>query len=145
MATYQGSRSHGLTIVTTDGEDLPLRLDLRCHSPTGFEWGYPGSGPAQLALALLAHHFGQREDQAVADQQALALYQAFKARLVATLPAAGWTLDACVIEDTVELIVAEHARSSFEQWSRAEALNLALQQELTTAYDRLAELERERS
>ena len=23
------------------------------HSPTGFEWGYGGSGPAQLALAIL--------------------------------------------------------------------------------------------
>ena len=31
---------------------LPLRLDLANHSPTGFSWGYGGSGPAQLALAL---------------------------------------------------------------------------------------------
>ena len=27
------------------------------HSPTGFEWGYLGSGPADLALSLLADHF----------------------------------------------------------------------------------------
>jgi len=27
------------------------RSDLRNHSPNGFEWGYSGSGPAQLALA----------------------------------------------------------------------------------------------
>jgi hypothetical protein len=32
---------------------LPLHLELRNHSPTGFAWGYGGSGPAQLALALL--------------------------------------------------------------------------------------------
>lgn len=34
---------------------LPLQpsLNLRDHSPTGFSWGYSGSGPAQLALALL--------------------------------------------------------------------------------------------
>ena len=25
------------------------------HSPDGFNWGYSGSGPAQLALALLLH------------------------------------------------------------------------------------------
>lgn len=25
------------------------------HSPTGFNWGYPGSGPSQLALAILLH------------------------------------------------------------------------------------------
>lgn len=33
---------------------LPLRLDIRHHSPDGFSWGYSGSGPSQLALALLA-------------------------------------------------------------------------------------------
>ena len=32
---------------------LRLRLDLFNHSPTGFEWGYAGSGPVQLALAIL--------------------------------------------------------------------------------------------
>ena len=29
---------------------LALRLNVRSHSPTGFAWGYSGSGPAQLAL-----------------------------------------------------------------------------------------------
>jgi hypothetical protein len=33
---------------------LPLRLDLRNHSPTGFAWGYGGSGPSQLSLAILS-------------------------------------------------------------------------------------------
>lgn len=35
---------------------LPLkhRLDLANHSPSGLSWGYSGSGPAQLALAILA-------------------------------------------------------------------------------------------
>lgn len=32
---------------------LPLRTDVANHSPTGHEWGYGGSGPAQLALDLL--------------------------------------------------------------------------------------------
>jgi hypothetical protein len=56
---------------------LPLRLDLRNHSPTGFAWGYGGSGPAQLALAILA-------DAIVDDGRALRLYQDFKFRTVAT-------------------------------------------------------------
>lgn len=30
-------------------------LAMRRHSPDGFAWGYGGSGPAQLALALLLH------------------------------------------------------------------------------------------
>jgi len=33
---------------------LPLRLDIVNHSPTGFAWGYSGSGAAQLAVAILA-------------------------------------------------------------------------------------------
>jgi hypothetical protein len=50
---------------------LDLRLDLRNHSPLGFEWGYGGSGPAQLALAILADVTGD-------DYWALAHYQDFK-------------------------------------------------------------------
>ena len=33
---------------------LEYRLDIHNHSPAGFEWGYGGSGPAQLSLALIA-------------------------------------------------------------------------------------------
>lgn len=33
---------------------LPPRFDLACHSPDGFECGYRGSGPHQLALAMAA-------------------------------------------------------------------------------------------
>jgi len=64
--------------VQTRGESyhLPLRLDLYNHSPTGFEYGYGGSGPAQLALAILA--------DCVTDQIALALHQRFKAKVIAT-------------------------------------------------------------
>lgn len=28
------------------------------HSPTGLEWGYGGSGPADMALTILSHFFG---------------------------------------------------------------------------------------
>ena len=39
--------------VTVDGQPLALGLEVRNHSPKGFQWGYGGSGPAQLALAKL--------------------------------------------------------------------------------------------
>lgn len=55
--------------------ELKPRLDLRNHSPTGFAWGYGGSGPAQLSLAILADYFN---DQKVGDLLACALYQDFK-------------------------------------------------------------------
>jgi hypothetical protein len=37
--------------------NLPLFLEEVNHSPTGFEWGYRGSGPAQLAYAILRTYF----------------------------------------------------------------------------------------
>ncbi|MBN2286928.1 MAG: hypothetical protein JXI43_10805, partial [Tissierellales bacterium] len=48
------------------------------HSPDGFCWGYGGSGPAQLALAILLK-FTDRET-------ACNLYQKFKWEMIATLP-----------------------------------------------------------
>jgi hypothetical protein len=41
--------------VLVDGVKLDPKPSqkLRNHSPDGFAWGYPGSGPAQLALAIL--------------------------------------------------------------------------------------------
>ncbi|HMF28341.1 MAG TPA: DUF6166 domain-containing protein, partial [Candidatus Cybelea sp.] len=60
MKSYCGDRRTDGTVrvmVTEPGKpdyELPLRLDLYNHSPDGFEIGYGGSGPAQLALAILA-------------------------------------------------------------------------------------------
>ena len=52
---YRGRRTSRVPSPST-ATSCPLdsRLDMRNHSPTGFEWGYGGSGPAQLALALAA-------------------------------------------------------------------------------------------
>ena len=86
---YLGRREEDGVRVVREGEDgtsgpLPTRLDLRNHSPTGFEWGYGGSGPAQLALALLADALG--------DERAQAAYQPFKFQVVARFPHPGWEI-----------------------------------------------------
>ena len=78
MKTYVGGRSLDGAVVTVDGEQLAPRYDLKRLSPTGFEWTYEGAGPAQLALALLADHFGD-------DARALGLYQRFMKAVVAEL------------------------------------------------------------
>jgi len=70
--------------VTVDGEPLNCRYDLLSASPAGFEWNYRGSGPAQLAIALLAHAFS--------DEFACEHYQQFKREVVAKLPEDRWTL-----------------------------------------------------
>lgn len=65
---------------------LPLHLDLRHHSPTGFAWGYCGSGPAQLALAICIDYLcDMRGDKKVAEQEALEIYMMFKDRVIARL------------------------------------------------------------
>ena len=55
---YKGSRTNNDdAAVTVHGlgrnQPLPLFLEVENHSPTGFEWGYGGSGPSQLSLALV--------------------------------------------------------------------------------------------
>lgn len=65
------------------------RLDLRRHSPTGFEFGYGGSGPAQLALAILADYAnetGYGLPHLAGDEVALNTYQSFKREFIARLP-----------------------------------------------------------
>lgn len=36
---------------------------IQRHSPTGMSWGYNGHGPADLALSILADHFGELPEQ----------------------------------------------------------------------------------
>jgi hypothetical protein len=85
MKHYSGRREGYAVIVTVDGRRLNPRFDLWNHSPTGFEWGYCGSGPAQLALAILADHCCNAE-------QALNFYQRFKWAVVARFPHRSWLL-----------------------------------------------------
>ena len=92
--TYEGKRQNHVVLVTVNGRPLDSRLDLWNHSETGFEWGYGGSGPAQLALALLADHLSD-------DDEAVRLHQGFKFAVVAKLPHAGWTLASVQIAEAL--------------------------------------------
>ena len=96
---YVGYRHRGDAIVEKHpGQErlTPERsLELVNHSPSGFEWGYGGSGPAQLALALLLDYTG-------GEAFALNHYQAFKTEVVSQLDCAGsdgrWRLTGCEID-----------------------------------------------
>lgn len=59
--------------------DLELSFAIKQHSPDGFNWGYGGSGPAQLALAIIAYYTKNLE-------LILRLYQIFKWEVIAGLP-----------------------------------------------------------
>ena len=99
---------------------LDPRVDLRRHSPDGFTWGYAGAGPAQLALAMLAHFFRDAHrcgkcdpvagicfdvigHAAASDRRALQFYQAFKsARIATATPTADLVIFASEIREWVD-------------------------------------------
>lgn len=117
MRIYRGERTNDGCKVTVD-DDLvfvnpnrpgsgtrasrPLnpRFDLKKHSPTGFEWSYGGSGPAQLALAILADLKGP--------EYALQHYQAFKFKVIAKLNGDSWA----ITSSDIEKVLAEIATTS---------------------------------
>jgi len=78
---------------------LPHCRNLRNHS-RGFEWGYGGSGPAQLSLAILADFLKD-------DEKALRYYQKFKFMMIGGLPQEGWALPESVVKAAVDLIEGE--------------------------------------
>jgi hypothetical protein len=80
MKVYRGTVNPGEFDwqVTVNNSPLNPRHDLVNHSPDGFAWGYSGSGPSQLSLAILA-------DCLQDDDRALKMYQYFKAYVIARL------------------------------------------------------------
>lgn len=79
MKTYEGTRtSEGgpqTVRVHEDGKPVRILAHQMRHSPDGFQWGYAGSGPADLARSILWDHLGRAVDPGV--------YQAFKFAFVA--------------------------------------------------------------
>lgn len=61
MKTYQITRFKDYTscVVDQDADSSYSLEHIIHHSPTGFEFGYNGSGPADLALSILADHFSE--------------------------------------------------------------------------------------
>jgi len=89
---YVGTRAHGGTAVARElegGRQEPLIHRVR-HSPTGLEWGYGGSGPADLARSILWDWLGREPTQRA--------YMALKFDVVARLAQAGWRLPAAELE-----------------------------------------------
>lgn len=99
---YVGYRRRGRAVVEKQpGQEQVTpqpSLELANHSPSGFGWGYSGSGPVQLALALLLDYTGDKD-------VALTHYTEFKNRVVSQLdcsyPEGYWRLTGTDIEDTL--------------------------------------------
>lgn len=78
-------------------------LAIENHSPTGFEWGYGGSGPAQLALAILLDYTG---DQEFAAHQ----HQDFKWKIVANLDRMAFELRG----ETIDKFIMD----AYQEWEK---------------------------
>jgi Family of unknown function (DUF6166) len=92
---YENVGAVRIIVDDVDTGALSPRFDLRNHSPTGFAWSYYGSGPAQLALALLA-------DAGEDDELAARLYQDYKGEVVAKLKRGPWEIEAETIRQWIE-------------------------------------------
>ena len=89
MTIYRIKRYDASTVECRVFEDDKISYQLPhipLHSPTGFNVGYAGSGPADLALSILAHHL--KEDPILVyeiarnkvgnESKALKMHQRFK-------------------------------------------------------------------
>lgn len=80
----------GPFVLVAAADRVELLRHHVCHSPTGFEWGYEGHGPAELARCVLIDYLG---DATGPHHELLARYQEFKRTVVAKLPRTGiWSL-----------------------------------------------------
>jgi Family of unknown function (DUF6166) len=110
MRFYHGERTpDGCEVDVIDssnpngGYPLNPRFDLRNHSPDGFNFGYSGSGPAQLSLALLA-------DALSNDETAQRFYQDFKNKVIARLEGDHFELSQEDIIQTVAQLAKSRTR-----------------------------------
>ena len=100
-ANTQTRRVQVCTENGTDWLDLAASMEYVQHSPTGFNWGYGGSGPAQLAFALILDATGNPE-------AAMKFYQDFKRERIAHL-ADEWTLTETNIKGWIDQSVKNPA------------------------------------
>ncbi len=98
MKTYRGDRTIDGLEVTVDGNSLDQNFDLKVVSEDGFEWGYEGASPAQLALAILADARG--------NEYALANYELFMREIVANFNNE-WEMTTADIDEALENIGAK--------------------------------------
>ncbi len=77
FGTNEGPDRQVVSIRHANGNVTFLKQRIVLHSPTGFGWGYGGSGPADLALNMLYDYLLRTKCKG-ARYMALDLHQSFK-------------------------------------------------------------------
>jgi hypothetical protein len=101
----------------------PLRHCI-LHSPTGMEWGYGGSGPADLALSILCDYFEEKPSPAdirTGNFSAFPFYQDFKWSYIASIPEnESWEITEAEIDQWITVYDARRAIVKFAEAGRVE-------------------------
>jgi hypothetical protein len=88
-----------------DGVHFNIHQVFRHHSPSGMEWGYSGSGPADFALNIMELFMREYPDMPcveIWDKQLVTItgwdsHQSFKNEFIAPIPEEGTTIEGAVI------------------------------------------------
>lgn len=67
------------SVMVINGEYKHLLRHRVRHSPDGFQWGYGGSGPAELARCILFDLLGKQRESFINS-----IYQEFKRKFIET-------------------------------------------------------------
>jgi hypothetical protein len=103
LLRFERTPSGPRVILVHNLGETEVRLDPRYtrHSPTGFEWGYGGSGPAELARYLV---YGVARYLGISPERWDTLdYQEVKRRFVARIPWQGGGYHASEIYEALGL------------------------------------------
>jgi hypothetical protein len=100
-----GSGPQRVTIQFSNGSTAYLKHTLVWHSPDGFQWGYGGSGPADLALNIL-YDYLRRTRPKYAKRTAISLHQRFKWEFIAKAKA-----ELSITGEAIEQWVEEQLRT----------------------------------
>ena len=97
--------------ITIEGKPLDWQasLSVRNHSPSGVEWGYAGSGPSQLALAILL--------TLTNSETAATRYQAFKEEFISPIRSTEWRLP---VQDVLFWLMQQQTHEDARRDGRAD-------------------------
>lgn len=107
---YRGTRGPEtnalyVDVIYQDGVAGPLH-HVKHHSPTGFECGYHGSGPADLALSILCDAVNEMptpDDIYQGKFRAAPYYQRFKRSVVSMLPSdTTWVIPGFLVDAMID-------------------------------------------
>ncbi len=98
LRVYAGVRGKdGLTVLVNGIKLEPERsLKVFNHSPDGFEWGYGGSGPSQLALAILLDYTND-------ENLSVRLHHPFLDKYVSKFPKERWQIVGSQIDTWLQI------------------------------------------